>query len=269
MQVKRQLIKALVPLINTTGAKIAAAANVKSPNYYNWLSGKSNALSESALDRLLACIGVEEGKLIGHHLHRWYTADKNASDIRENLLSFNKSEQYTDAQIFNITAFNGQRCNLLKLRFINESILVLCFNIDSQSENFPISADKLGFGAEVNLNHIPNPIFNKWANPKKIIGLNGFIEEARTILSTLDLSDITIKRPAIKHDINFAAIEQELINMTASNAGLKAIIRRMLKELRDHQPNCKLLDDGIRKEIYDADYEHERMKLTKPDSLEF
>ena len=57
--------------------------------------------------------------------------------------------------------------------------------------------------------------------------------------------------------------QSQLVQHTAENAGLRAIIRALLRELRDLKPKHKLLDKANRDVIYHEFYEHELSKIRK------
>ena len=263
------LAKTLILLSNVKGVKIAELAGIKNPNYYNWIANKPKALSENSVEKLFEVLGVTNGKLNSLKIHRWFESSHVAENINNALLQLNLSNkhEFENSKVFQIRTTNNLQFSLINIISNKESFLLLCFNASPRVIEFPIDAKKLGFGRDVFLSTpLSVEIYNKWSQSLSYLDMQSFLVDAKSHLPELNLTEFNTIQFS-KNQVNVSnpiQISDEINILKATNEGLKAIIRELLKEIRSNSPKSKFLKDEERKAIFDMFYKHEMEKLTKP-----
>lgn len=267
-----QLAKTLIQLSNTKGVKIAEAAGIKNPNFYNWMANKPKALSENAVEKLFSVLGVTNGQLNANTLHRWYESDHDAENINQTLTQLINLQEYQNTEIFHVRSIDNKLFNLLKLSNDKHSILILCFNTLPRTNEYPINAKKIGFGKDIFLSSpIPSEIYAKWMHVTLNLEIQSFIHDASIYLPDLNLPKLNTLTSfqSINTAGDFKEVSEEINILKATNEGFKAIIRELLKELRIHSPDNKFHIDSERKAIFEAIYNHELEKLSPQNPINY
>lgn len=256
----QKLFKELVKLHGLNNAKVADLSGVKRPNLYNWLSGKSQVMSKEREDNLLKVLGVFNGKLMTDVVHRWH-ADKDLSNIKTTLSLLEDPVNLNDTEIYFVktdASATGQAelFSLLRIPRGAEFLTIMVSYEKPLSTEYPVKAAKLGFGNDLKIINIYSDKWYGWWN-KEILSFKEFWSEASAYINTsgIDKTEVSNDKDLI------ATYETTIRENKAVDAGLRAIIRALLNELRIKAPESTLLKASVRKIEYYKEYENEKEKF--------
>ena len=261
----RDLFKALANFSTFNNAAIADSAGVKRPNLYSWLGGKSQSMSEDNIEKLFNILGVKKGKLSSEIVYRWQLEDSEASHIKDVLKHFLNQEYLNNAEIhfIEIEGYEAKQVakhNLIRIPIgTHEGITILVTSNNKLNVGFPIKSSKLGFGQDKQKITVNLDQWFRWMESDTLSSAEFWIEasfyiSAQHVVSTSVLNDdIDIK----------ISYENQLIEKIAENAGLRAIIRSLIRELRLLKPKHVLLNQDNRDLIYKEYFQHEISKIRK------
>lgn len=256
----QDLFKKLITITGSTNATIADRARVKRPNLYNWLSGKPQVMSHERVEQLFETLGIRHGKLSSSVVHRWY-ADKDSSNIRTLLTQFETPNSLNTLEIYFVKINDGsvgqsELFNLIRIPRLDENIFILVTSEKPLIAEYPVKSTKLGFGIDQHTIELWSDQWSRWWRDE---GLSP--EELwQTIKSKLNMNTGSSVEQPIDMDL-IAKYEQQILIHKAEDAGLRAIIRDLLKELRNKVPESKLLDASERLKIYNDSYMNEMEKF--------
>jgi len=270
-----KLAKNLIALSDLKGVRLANSVGIKSPNYYNWWNNKPKFVSDNAIQKLLEVLGISDGYLNQNIIHRWFvTSENEVNSVLKCLILPNQEikEQFKASQIFQIFTHNNVRFSILKLETVSQTNLILCFNRSPNITTFPINADKLNFGTNIFIKEqIASDIFAKWSNSSFILDVQTFAQEVKKYLKidlvdSIDDNNLENEQnlddsTALSEHINFISSDEKK-DLLATQEGLKALIRALLREVKRLDPKSKLLQEQDRKDIFDDFYQHEFNKLS-------
>ena len=253
------LFNCLVSLSGMNNAKVADLAGINRPNLYAWLSGKSQIMSKEREEKLLAALGVVDGKLSGNIVHRW-RVDADAINIRAALNHLENKEYLDAAEIIFVKTDESasgkiELYNLIEIPRPDGKLTILAsFNKPLKNE-YPINSTKLKFGHNGKNIVIWADLWARWWN-KDELSKQEFWSDAPNclVIENVDTKQIDDK------DL-IASYENTILENKAEDAGLRAIIRSLLNELRKVKPESKLLDPSERADIYNEFYKNEKNKL--------
>lgn len=260
---KKEIFKILTHLSGLNNATIADLAGVKRPNLYSWLGGKTQAMSDENIEKLFNVLGVYKGKLSSEIVYRWQ-ADADLQNIKAVLTHFLEQNVLDKADI-NFIEIEGyettlqEKYNLIHIPGAKDSLTILLANNSPQQISFPVKSSKLGFGKDNKRISISIDQWSRWW------GADNLSSSAFWIEASLYLSSQT-KNVQVNDELDIDLLttyQSQLVQNTAENAGLRAIIRALLRELRNLKPKHKLLDKANRDVIFNEFYAHEIDKLRK------
>ena len=260
----RDLFKTLVSLSNLNNAKIADKADVKRPNLYTWLGGKPQALSEGNIESLFNMLGVIRGRLSPEIVYRWQV-DFDVDNLKNALQHFVNQEVLNQAEIYflEIDGYDeadSRKYNLIHIPQSTGGISILIAAATNQTVGFPIKTAKLGFGKDGQTVRISREQWANWWNVDVLSSINFWTEFSLYVSKSNSKTTSSINPQDVDQ---LATFEKIIIDKTAENAGLKAIIRSLLRELRIANPKNTLLNHENRDLIYREFFEHELSKMGK------
>lgn len=269
-----KLVKTLIKLLNKNGAKIAEAAKIKSPNYYSWMSGKDNALSDDSVNRLFEVLGIVGGQLDPNRIHRWFEDNPNGENIID---VFNRiaisNEIKANCEIHHIKTVQQRQFNIIKLNYADYSVLILCFNASPSSKRYPIDKERLKFGIQKDHFNISvrEDIYEKWTYAAVNLDPQTTLLEIKECLpEEFQDTEFFINTSTVNSDQQITNdIVSELYELKAKYAGLRAVQTQLLAQMRAFTPDNALLDKKTREQIYKAGFQAELNKLngkTSPNS---
>jgi len=255
----QQLFKELVKLLGLNNAKVADLAGVKRPNLYNWLSGKSQVMSKEREDNLLKVIGVINGKLATEIVHRW-NSDKDLSNIKTILNQLEDAQDLKQTEIYFVktdASATGQveLFSLLRIPRASEFVTILVSYEKPLSTEYPVKSAKLGFGNDMKTINVWSDVWYGWWN-KETLTMKDFMFEASAYINTTstDQTEQSVDKDLI------ARYENTIRECKAVDAGLRAVIRALLNELRLKAPGSPFLNASVRMKEYLAEYDKEIKK---------
>ena len=260
----RDLFKILISFSNLNAAKIADLAGVKRPNLYTWQSGKSQALSEGNIESIFNILGVIKGKLSSEIVYRW-KIDFDEAQLKNVLQQFVNQQILNQSEIYFIeidgyTETDSKKYSLIHIPHSTGAISILISGSTNQSVGFPIKSTKLGFGKDCQKVNISSEQWANWWSVDVLSSIN-FWTEFSLYLSNSNMNATSSNE--LQDVDQVAAFKNIIIEKTAENAGLRAIIRSLMRELGVLKPNHQLLKKENRNLIYKEFYEHENSKIRK------
>ncbi|HOY70279.1 MAG TPA: hypothetical protein PL131_10965 [Methylotenera sp.] len=262
----RDLFKTLVSLSNFNAAKIADLAGVKRPNLYTWQGGKTQALSDGNIESLFNILGIIKGKLSPEIVYRWQV-DFEVDNLKSVLKHFVSQDFLNQAVIYfiEIDGYNeteSKKHNLIQIPQPTGNLTILISAENRQAVGFPVKSAKLGFGKDSEKVNISSEQWLNWWDAT-LLSSTQFWTEFSLYLKTFNSESNTYNDQQDIDQLN--AYQSIITEKTAENAGLKAIVRSLLRELRIVNPKNTLLNHENRDLIYREFYEHELSKMRKDD----
>lgn len=249
------LFKCLVSLSGMNNAQVADMVGINRPNLYTWLSGKSQVMSKEREEKLLSVLGVYKGKLSGNIVHRWRVGE-NLENIRTALTLLETKENLDTAEIYFVktdASATGkiELFNLMVIPRREDEVTILVTLEKPLSTEYPIKKTKLTLGKDCQIIDIWADLWYRWWNKEELTSEEFWSEASHIIETKKDTPEKIV-------DIDLIASYENQISINkAEDAGLRAIIRGLLNELRKVAPKSKLLDQSERAKIYQEYYDHE------------
>jgi hypothetical protein len=217
-------------------------------------------MSKERENNLLKVLGIINGKLATDTVHRWYV-DKDLSNIKTLLNQLEDAENLNQAEIYFVKtdASSTGQAELFSLMRIPRGAEFLTIMVSYEkplSTEYPIKVAKLGFGNDLKIINIYSDKWYGWWN-KETLSFKEFWSEASEYFNT---SGIDKTEQSNDKDL-IATYETTIRENKAVDAGLRAIIRALLNELRIKAPESTLLKASVRKIEYDKEYENEKEKF--------
>lgn len=145
--------------------------------------------------------------------------------------------------------------NLIQIPRLEGKLTILASFDKPLSIEYPINSTKLKFGHNGKTIEIWADLWTRWWN-KDELSSQEFWSDASSYLETKNADAKQIDDKDL-----IASYEHIIFENKAEDAGLRAIIRSLLNELRKVAPKSKLLDQSERAYIYNEYYDNEKSKI--------
>ncbi|OIQ79949.1 hypothetical protein GALL_383000 [mine drainage metagenome] len=255
----QELFECLVKLNGLNSAKAADLAGVKRPNVYAWLAGKKQVMSQEREERLLQNFGVINGTLSKDIVYRW-RVESDTACFKLVLNHLFNPDDLDKAIIYFVDVENSKHYNVLRIPFTEGDLFVLVIFNSQQNTGYPLTKEKIGFGINGQKLNVPDWQWDKWWDSEKLDAKKFCLEADMLLKKQGDVNQLWATDQPM--DIKMRLLyEEQIIEKTAENAGLRALIRALLNEMRAAKFKSKLLDKEERDITFKDFYNHELKKL--------
>ena len=258
---KQSLARLLMELQEVTPTMIASEVGIGRTNIYSWLKGKQRTLSEQSVTKLMECLGISADKLSQKIVHRW-RAD-SVESVKICLVALFSSAKLSSIEIIPVNCDSSGHFTIFRVTDseLGDTTIMLAPASQLSSSTF-ISSKTLGFGIDLEVVALDISQWNKWWDSRPLLTSQEFWLTAKPFLNlkvkpTIQGEEIELIDPQLLK----TRYEKVIIEKTGENAGLRAIIRSILRELREKDPGNEWLNEDRRKWIYDEFYRQEMEKL--------
>lgn len=229
-------------------------------------------LSVERQERMLNWLGLDNGKLSPLMVHLWEVGN-DFSPLRELLNAVETANTLSDMSIHQV---DGQQSHspsspvLMRIPRQGKPVLIL-IQRSSKAGRRPlkVNATTLGLGINGAEIFIPDALVEGASHDAGTDSLRGHIDKEiiKLIPGAKDshqnetpgnaalADEILMEKEAI-----IASLRQDIHDLKRHEAGLRAIIRECLKELRQLNVDSPLLNDDVRQQIYNEYSQHETEK---------
>ena len=258
------LARVLMELLEVNPTMIASEVGIGRTNIYSWLKGKQRTLSEQSVAKLMECLGISADKLSRKIVHRWRA--NSVESVKLCLDALFPSGKLASTEIIQVNCDSSGYFNILRIPDSELGDTTIMVSPASQlSTGTLISSRTLGFGRDMKGIELDISQWNKWWNIRPLLTAHEFWLTAEPFLNLKVKPTFQGKEDeSVDPQLLKTSYEKVIIEKTAENAGLRAIIRSVLRELRAKDPGNEWLNDDRRKWIYDEFYRQEMEKFHNP-----
>lgn len=255
----QDLFECLIQLNGLNSAKAADLAGIKRPNIYAWLARKKQVMSKEREERLFQTFGIINGRLSTDFVYRWRIEIGSICFVQV-LKHLLPQEALDKAIIHLLEVENSGLYNALIIPQTEGDLILLVISNSPHFSGYPLTKEDIGFGSVGSKIYVPDWQWDKWWGNDKL-EVRQFNAEADMLLRKQGESN-QLWASDQPMDINLKAFyETQLLEKTAENAGLRALIRALLGEMRDAKLKSKLLQKEERDLRFKEFYSHELKKL--------
>ena len=250
------LVKALIDLTNLSVSKTAEAVGIQRTNLSAWLNGKQNVFSDQRVEKVLnhlgvntlgdSATGVRFCDLDSVHVHKWYLAEPDhLTTVLETTLSV---EELQALEVFQVNTKPHGMFNLIRTSGVNGDVYIILCHKESGQNAYPLPND-FQFGKLIGSIDLPVQKWIGWLKTKELL-----TSDFRTEIN----SHIFARPNEVSGSLNTGSNSSK--ESKSHDAGLRAVIRSLLAELRNLDPDNRLLVKTHRDEIYNSVYLQELNK---------
>lgn len=266
---QQDLFRHLIKFKDITVAHLANLSKVSRPNIYAWLNEKPKIISQEREIDMMRYLGLEDGTPSTNIVHKW-NIDPSAKLFKALLVHFygNDLSQIlvisfinTGNGLFNVVRIPTQKPGATGI--IEEVVILVSCN-DPLSRGYPVNNDKLDISCKGRDIYVSEWQWNKWWEDDLLIPQTFNMEYGILIENAYTSANQQDKHNGSAEDVeSYVALKlsykKQMIEKTAENAGLRAIIRGFMRDLKERKIDSEFLDKKRRdityKEFYDAEFE--------------
>lgn len=256
----------LIALSGLTRAEIARATGNNPANLSQWLQGRSKMLSEERQQRVLEWLGIRNGKLDASNVHRWKVGN-DFTALRGVLQATETPATLKSVSIHQVDTDHSHNARSPVLLAIPrpESPTIILIERPSSAGRHPLRLDSASLGIGSNGNDLQ-------IAPSHLLGNNDSLPTSTLLRAVhIEISDTgrgkaLANKDGKQHEIAtsdqllldkeriITILGQDIRDLRCHEAGLRGVIRAMLKALRELDAKHPLLDKANRDKIYQEYY---------------